>query len=217
MFFARTFAIFSIATIALTLLAVPAGATLTYYSRQSAWLAATSNVFTINFDDPAVTTYADYTTTGLQIGGVTFTGQDLLRVYDADWAGSGHGVPAAWTGDYLMGSGWGKYVQVTLPANVYAVAAEVFSIPFGYQMSFSFSTNESYGPVATLSNDKKFVGFVSDQPLQWVRLSAATGYTAMDNFSYSQMEMEATPESSSLLLAGLGLASLLVARRLRRP
>ena len=215
MFRARSITLFSIATIVLTLLAVPAGATLTYYSSQAAWLAATSNVFSINFDDPAVTTFADYTATGLKISDVTFTGQDQLRVYDADWAGSGHSVPAAWTGDYLMGSGWGKYVQASLPTGVYAVAVEIFTIPFGYQMNFSFSTGESYGPVSTLPNDKKFVGFVSDQPLEWVRLSAVTGYTALDNFSYSQME--ATPESSSLLLAGLGLASLLVARRLRRP
>jgi len=204
-----------IVMIALTLLAAPAGATMSYYSNQTSWEAATSNVFTITFDDPSVTTYADYTATGLHLyEPVVFTATDYLAVYDADWASSGHGVPAAWTGDYLLGSGWGKNIEAVLPAGVYAVAAEVFTIGFGSNMSFTFSTNDAYGPIATALGATTFVGFVSDTPIEWVRFSAASSYTALDNFSYSQIEE--TPEASTLLLAGAGLISLLLARRLRR-
>jgi len=205
-----------IAMIALTLLAAPAGATMTYYGSQASWAAATSGVFTtITFDDPSVTTYADYTTTGLHLyEPVVFTATDLLRVYDADYAASGHSVPASWSGDYLLGSGWGKHIQASLPAGVYAVAAQVFTVSFGNNMSFAFSTGDAYGPVATAVGASTFAGFVSDSPIEWVRFSAAGSYTAVDNFAYSQMEE--TPEASTLLLAGAGLIGLLLARRLRR-
>jgi hypothetical protein len=62
-----------------------------------------------------------------------------------------------------------------------------------------------------------FAGFTFDTPITSVQFSSSTGngyYAALDDFQYNQVAE--TPEANTVLLGGLGLASLLFARRLRR-
>ena len=82
--------VFPIAMIALSLLAIPAGATITYYTDQSAWAAATSGVFTEDFEGISVdyTGYVDYTSTGLHLLDVDFTDNGTLWVIHTPSAAS---------------------------------------------------------------------------------------------------------------------------------
>ncbi len=61
-----------------------------------------------------------------------------------------------------------------------------------------------------------FLGVISDTPITSVTFSASGGYTLMDNFAYSQVAADPTPEAGTLLLGGIGLAALWGAMRLRR-
>jgi len=209
-----------IAMIALTLLAAPAGATMTYYNSQSSWEAATSNVFTIDFNDVVVPTspgYIDYSTTGLQLHDVTFTANPAT----ADGIQVGNASPwcyanAFGAGNYfLCGNTYlAKYFEAALPANVMAVAMNLLPVTYANPVTLSFSSGDTQVVPALPNATPVFAGFVFDEPVSWVKFEADSNFTGMDNFAYSQITE--TPEVSTLLLAGAGLISLLFARRLRR-
>jgi hypothetical protein len=205
-----------IAMITLTLLAVPAGATLQYYTSPSAWAAATSGVFTtVDFNGYGLAYapyYTDYSTGGgLTLGGVNFLGyggeQYFLQV-DNPAADSGN-----WnSGDYLRGGYSPGYIVATLPGTgALAVAFELMSFPNGKTISVTPSSGDPYNLPTSARPNRTFLGLVSDTPITSVRFSAPGGYTLLDNFQYEQI-----PEGSTLLLGGLGLAALWVGRRLRR-
>jgi hypothetical protein len=207
----------SIAMIALSLLAAPAGATMQYFTSQSAWASATSGVFTIDFEDVAVPTppgYADYSLTGLQLHDVTFTADvpvDYLWVIKSGTAEDYY--KNAWgAGNFLRGSTWGtRYIQAALPSGVNALSMFVLTNVYGGSVTFSFSTGDSHVMSTTADTSPDFIGFVFDQPVGWARLDTNQNFTALDNFAYAQ-----TPEANTIWLLGVGLAALLIARRLRR-
>lgn len=208
-----------IVMIALTLLAAPAGATMSYYSNQTSWEAATSNVFTIDFNDVAVppSGFIDYSTTGVQLHDVTFTANPAteggLQVGNL---ASGCYANAFGTGNYfLCGNTYdAKYFEAALPANVTAVAMNLLPSPYGNPVTLSFSSGDTQVIPALPNTTPVFAGFVFGQPISSVRFESTSFFIGVDNFSYSQIEE--TPEASTLLLAGAGLISLLLARRLRR-
>ena len=206
-----------IVLIVLTLLAAPAGATMTYYSNQTLWEAATSGVFTINFNDvdvPNPPGFVDYSITGLQLHDVTFTANPAAAGgIEVGNISGGCGANAFGADNYfLCGNTWDvKYFQAALPSNVIAVAMNLLPVSYGNPVTMSFSSGNTQVIPALTSATPVFAGFIFDQPVSWVKIEATSNYTALDNFSYAQ-----TPEASTLLLAGAGLLSLLLARRLRR-
>ena len=207
-----------IAMIALLLLAAPAGATMTYYTSQAAWAAATSDVFTVHFNDvvvPASPGYVDYSVTGVQLHDVSFTAipatADGIQVGNLPtWCYAN----AFGAGNYfLCGNTYGaKYFEAALPPEVVGVGMRLLPVPFSNSVSFAFSSGDTQVVPALASASPVFVGFIFDQPISWVRFESANANSiAVDDFSYAS-----TPEASTLLLAGAGLFSLLVAKRLRR-
>ncbi len=207
-----------IVTIILTLLAAPAGATMTYFTSQAAWAAATSDVFTITFNDiqvPSNPGWVDYSTTGLQLHGVTFSANPAtfggiqvgvwpdVCVVNAFGAGN----------NFLCGNTFGtKIFEAALPQLVVAVAMRLLPNPHSSSVQLIFSSGDSQTIPALPSATPVFAGFVFSQPVSWVRFdSAGANAIAVDDFSYGQV-----PEASTVLLAGVGLISLLAARRLRR-
>ena len=207
-----------IAIIALALLAVPAGATVTVQNTQADWQALTTGYFTTLVDFNTLTKDTDYSTSaGLTLGGIKFVGDNLdssyfLQAHDSTEGGSYNWGPG---GSYILGSGWGtKYIQVTLSAGITAVSADVMNSNGVPQLvTVTLSTGESY-TVNTFANPTRgFIGLISDAPLDWVRFSAASSFTVIDNFTYGA---ESTPEPDALFLAGTGLIGLWFARRLRR-
>jgi hypothetical protein len=210
-----------IVLIVLTLLAAPAGATMTYYSNQASWEAATSDVFTIDFNDVVVPDnpgFVDYSTTGLQLHDVTFTANPATE--SGLWViMSGSGTDSVYpnafgAGNYVRGNTWDtKYFQAALPASVNAVALRLMTVSFGSPVTLSFSTGDTQVVTTPSSATPIFAGFTFDESVAWVKIEATSTYAALDDFSYS--ELIETPEASTLLLAGAGLLSLLLARRLR--
>jgi hypothetical protein len=206
-----------IAMIALTLLAAPAGASIEYFTSQSAWAAATAGVFTIDFEDVAVSDppgYNDYSVGGLQLHDVGFAANPEesggLRVCSL-----GCEQRSSFTGNYLRGNTWStKFFQAALPADAYALSMLVLTDPRGSTVTFSFSTGDSYVMSTYTDTVPDFIGVLSDEPIQWVRMgSDGTNTVLLDNFAYGEA---ATPEANTILLGGLGLAALLVSRRLSR-
>ncbi|MCC7173896.1 MAG: hypothetical protein IT159_01770 [Bryobacterales bacterium] len=210
-----------IAMIWLTLLAVPAGATITYYNTQTAWEAATSNIFTIDFNDvviPQNSSYVDYSTTGLQLHDVIFTenlASDYLWVIKSGtWEDT---YPYAFgSGNYLRGSTWGtRYFQAALPSGVTALAMQLMTVAYGDTVTLSFSTGDSQEISTPAVAVPVFAGFVFSEPVEWVKIESTGNYAALDNFAYNQGLGE-IPEASTAWLGGVGLLSLLLARRLRK-
>jgi hypothetical protein len=209
-----------IATIVLTLLAAPAGAGITVKNNIADWLALTSGVLTINFEDLAPN-YAPYnvdysSAEGLTMGGVNFIGVTgdanyNLKVWDQAAGNWG-------SGDYLVG-GWGPgYIQATLPGEgSMSIAMDLMTNIAGRNVTVTLynGDTELYSGAISTSGlpNRTFVGFLSsDTPITSARFSAAGTFAEIDNFSISE-----TPEPDSILFGLTGLAGLWLARRLRRP
>src|SRR5512140_2460646 len=101
-----------IAIIALALLAVPAGATVTVQNTRADWQALTTGFFTtlVDFEGLASTglspTYN--TADGLTLSGIKFVGDNLDGSYYLQAYDSSEGGVYNWgSGDYIVGGGWG--------------------------------------------------------------------------------------------------------------
>lgn len=207
-----------IATIALLLLAAPAEATMQSYTNQSEWAAATSGVFTIDFNDVSVGAngFSDYSLTGLQIHEVDFTAnpnsEEGLVVYTQ---ASAHTYRASYSGGFLVGNTWQtKTFTADLPASVNALAMLVLTEAPGGTIVFNFTPNDSYTMVTNSDTTPDFIGFVFDQPVESVTFDSANrNFVGIDDFAYGTVTE--TPEAGSIWLAGFGLLALLAARRLR--
>ncbi len=209
-----------IALITSMLLAVPAGATMNYFNNQTDWLAATSNVFTIDFNDVSVNNppgYVDYSATGVQLLDVTFTANPAsdggIQVGDMASGCISQGFGA---GNYfLCGNTWGsKYFEAGLPAAVTAVAMNLQPAPYANSITLTFSSGDSQVIPALGSQTPVFAGFVFTQPITSLTFeSGGANFIGVDNFQYNQLEE--TPEAGTALLGGLGIVSLVMARRMR--
>ncbi len=205
-----------IAIIALALLAVPAGATVTVQNTSADWQTLTTGFFTTLVDFEGLVANTTYNTAdGLTLSGIQFVGDNLdgsyfLVAHDATEGGSYN-----WgSGDYIVCSGYGtKYIQATLPAGITALGVDLMTILSGHSVTVSLSTGESYTVGTSANPNRTFFGFVSDTPVDWVRFSAANSFTAIDNFTTAFVS---TPEPDAFFLAGAGLIGLWFASRLRR-
>jgi hypothetical protein len=178
-------------------------------------------VFTIDFTDVSVDTppgYTDYSLTGLHLHDVDFSAnpntEGGLVVYSQN---SAYTYRASFSGNLLVGNTWQtKNFTANLPANVSALSMLVLTETYGGRVTFTFSTGagDTRTVITTADTTPDFIGFVSDQPIQWVTLdSTDRNFVALDDFSYGEA---ATPEANTILLGGLGLAALWISRRMGR-
>jgi hypothetical protein len=215
-----------IALIVLASMAAPAGATSILYTDRTTWEAATSGLVTITFEGLATSsTPGNYSTSsGLTLNGVQFTAltpPDSFFLYTEDALGSSN---YQWnSGDLLMGpnAGWGGgYILATLPSGgVQSVGTDLMThTPFGASVTVTLSTGEEF-TINTFSNPTRaFAGFTSDTPITWIQFTPGSGFSLIDNFSYGSAPADPvgeTPEAETAVLAGAGLLSLFVARRLK--
>lgn len=216
-----------IAVIALTLLAAPAGATITTYTNSIAWSGATTNIFTIDFSGYA-SAVSPYTTNYSTAGGLTIHGVSIVGFT----ATAGEYNLTAWnpaggmgnwnSGDYLAG-GWSpSYLLVTLPdSGSTAVGFDLMSYPAAKSVLVTLATGELYTIPTYAKPTLAFFGFVSDTPITSVSLSTTGGYTGIDNLAYSASDPPPppdgeTPEAQTFFLGASGIAVLWLARRMRR-
>ena len=188
-----------IAIIALALLAVPAGATVTVQNTQADWQALTTDYFTTLIDFNTLTKETTYNTAdGLTLGGIKFTGDNVDGTYYLVAHDATQGPSYDWnSGAYILGPGWGiKYIQATLPAGITALGVDLMSNPSAHSVTVTLSTGDSYTVGTSANPNRTFFGFVSDTPVDFSEAS--------------------TPEPDALVLAGAGLIGLWLARRLRR-
>jgi hypothetical protein len=211
-----------IVMIAITLLAVPAGATATLFPTKADWTAAVTNIITAPFTGQAESAaYTWYNTSaGLTVGGVNFVGftgtlgEYNLRVYNPAYdssleRGSGPALGGGWSPNNLV---------ATLPAGgVYALEVDIATEVKGRNVLITLSSGETYTITSPANSTMSWWGITSDVPITEIKFSATNTMTMIDNFSYAEIPGgEETPEPIGLVLGATGLAAIWLARRLRR-
>ena len=207
--------------IALTLLAVPAGASPTVYPSKTDWTAAVTNIITAPFNDQAgPTEYTYYSTAaGLTVGEVNFVGFTgtpgtyHLKVYNPAYS------PAWERGSGpSLGGGWSPINLVaTLPAGgVYALGVDIATEMKGRSVLITLSSGDTYTIASPTDSTMKFWGITSDVAITDIRFGGTNTFTMIDNFSYASIPGEETPEPIGLVLGATGLAAIWLARRMRR-
>ena len=210
------------AAILMTAAILPA-APVTTYSSLGAFTAATSSLTTVSFDGIApVNNFVSYGTGSVTLSGATFTntsGSSGATLFIVD--------PGYYSNTYSSGfmtedysSSGSDVITVTLPGPETAVAfnfgsifsgGATFTVNLGAQGPFSATTGGSIG-----SGALGFVGYTSTTPFSSVVLTLPDAglYGVIDNFAFGTASTTATPEPSTFLLLGAGLAGLgIVSRR----
>lgn len=199
---------------------IPAArATYTIYDNRAAFLAATVNPQTIDFEGLAGSPGALYVDgSGLYQKGATFTGpipgdywlfviEPWVTPEFYDW-GSGAVLlgPSSGFGD-------GSIIAVSLPSNTTAFGTDLMSIlPYAAGMTLTLSTGDTFTVPTSDYPDRSFFGITADASIASVSFTAEDGaFPLLDNFTIAQ----ATPLPPSLVLFGIGGAAL-VGYRWRR-
>jgi len=120
-------------------------------------------------------------------------------------------------------SGSGTAIDITLPANIYAIAFMISTVSgFGspvVELNDHILNNSNFQIVIPNSSSPQFFGILSNVPLTslFVGNIGAGGAVRLDSFELGQASP--TPEGSSLALIGSGLVlfGFLRHRRVRRP
>jgi hypothetical protein len=215
-----------IALIALASLAVPAGATALLFTDRVAWEAATSGLFTINFEGLATPSVpGNYSnSSGLTLGGVQFTGLTPPASYYLYTQDPGALTDCNWnSGDLLI---WhsiargGGYIQANPPAGgATSVGSDIMTrTPFAVGMTVILSSGETF-QVSTQSRPiRSFAGFTLGVPITFIWFVPSSGFPMIENFSdgSAPAPAEEAPDRETFVFGGTGLLSLWLARRMRR-
>lgn len=175
------------------------------YTNRATWQAATGGRTDIDFSALGLgaggyTSYSD--SSGLTIGGVTFTGYDASNnayfLYalnpDSGWDEN------FGTGTLLKGPFWYQsagltttYLQLVLPSSVTSFGIDLGTIsPRGSNLRILVDGVYTGSPVTTATNSLTFFGFTADAPVNQVRIYVDSGSVTVtqaliDNVSFGAM------------------------------
>ena len=227
---------FSILSIFVGLALAPAySTTITTYSNQATWEAATSAGYqTVTFTglapaggDTSYNTPSGVTASGVEFIGYSSAGVSGIEVVDTSsvsWYNDG-------TGDALVESASPEpssssplpYINIVLPANVTALSLDLWTAS-SPGMTYSITVAGNTYTVPTVGgNTETFWGITSDTPITSMQLdvpgaTASSGTEALlDNFSFGADDMSAAPEAGTYLLIGSGLIGLVILRKRLKP
>lgn len=208
--------------------AFPVSAATVSYTDQVAWTTAAGTITQFNFDNIAPSgLYTDESTsTGLTIDGAQFVGYvsptayqlqvvDSMFVFPYYNFGSG-GALRSPTYDRAQNASFIPYIQVNLPANTTAIAADLATVsPNGLAYEIILSDGSSYTVNTQARPNTTFLGITSDTAITYADFVVlGTQYNGgtfglIKDFSYatsaSQGDQVPTPEAATLILIGTGL------------
>jgi len=187
-------------------------ATITTYTSQSSWNAATSGDQSVSVDGMApsgsYTVYSSITAGGVQFIGLSGSTIGVMDTSAFSWADFN-------SGDAVFTSGGAESIQITLPAGVTAFSLEMFTSP--PSVSITASVSGTQVTVPTFSQPTQaFFGVTSDTPITTIDLTAQPGasYAFFDDFEFGTAQVTSqAPEAGTFLLIGSGLLGLALVRR----
>lgn len=196
--------------------------TITTYSDQATWLAATAGVTTDNFEGLAPAGSYSIYPGGITQNQVTFigiSGQTGVGDTSAGFFGSFANFGTVDAG-FVSGS---SSIHITLQTPVTAFGVNLFTSQQGLTDTITNPTNASV-PTFTAPT-LAFFGLTSDTPFSTVDIQTPTvsyNYAFFDNFQFGAAQPQSdpgeVPEAGTSLLIGTGLLGLAVFRhRLRQP
>jgi hypothetical protein len=209
-----------LSVLVLALLAMPAyPTTITTYSSQSSWQAATTGDQSINFEGSApsgsYTTFPSFTSSGVQFFGLSGTTFGAMDTSAFSWANFG-------SNDALFSSGGTQGFHIVLPSAVTAFGLNLFTSPPAVSYTASVAGSQYTAPTSNQPTEA-FFGVTSDTAFTTIDLTAQPGasYAFIDNFQWGTSQVSGgggggggdAPEASTLLMIGTGLLSLALIRR----
>ncbi|MBM3814021.1 MAG: hypothetical protein FJW20_20530 [Acidimicrobiia bacterium] len=216
--------------LALLLLGNPAQATvLATHNTLAEWQTGTTVNGTIDFSSlglaPGTWSTLYMNVTGLTISGVNFVGIDAIGGYYL-LPINPTGAQSFGTGTVLRGPVYqpsGSYIRVTLPAST-AFAVDLATLGPDSQSFRVWLDGVDIGGPAISSNawpNPRFWGVHTDTPFTQVRIvlnsgNSTTTQSQIDNIRYGTYQaVQETPEITSMLYMGCGIALLWLTRRRR--
>jgi hypothetical protein len=208
--------------------------TITTYTDQATWEAATTAGYqTVTFT--GLTTPGGTTTysspTGVTDSGVEFIGYSSAGVSDiqvidtssVSFYDDGSGDALILSASPSSNSAPLPYINIVLPANITALSLDLWTASSA-AMSYSITVAGNTYTVPTVGgNTETFWGITSDTPLTSIQLDlpAATHNSGsdalLDNFNFGASDLSAAPEAGTYLLIGSGLIGLVVLRKRLKP
>jgi hypothetical protein len=164
----------------------------------SSFQAGTHGLTTIDFSGLAPTGGNSLYASGLNISGVSFTGDTTLYVADSTPALYDWGSGAVLLGSNGLPNGT---ITATLPSGITAIGSDIMS--FGVYAS-PFTITLAGGGTFTVNSDtyanRQFTGFTSDVDIASISFQATDGYTLLDNFTFGSAGPAASvPEPFSIV------------------
>ena len=223
MFWSKSSAIFLLSLFTLAVMVTPAySTTITTYSDQATWLAATTGVTTDNFEGLAPAGSYTMYGSGITQNQVTFigiSGQTGVADTSSGFFGGFANFGTVDAGFVSQTTG----IHITLQTPVTAIGVNLFTSQQGLTDTVTNPTNASV-PTFT-SPTLAFFGLTSDTPFSTVDIQtpASYNYAFFDNFQFGAAQVQGgdpgeVPEAGTSLLIGTGLLGLAVFRhRSRQP
>jgi hypothetical protein len=219
-------------TLAVVACAVPASATISYYSDPGAFAADNVSAQSISFDASLGQTFASFS-----LDGFTFTTTSTFNSNLTVLPNPGGSWPTSPSTDVLAqaGSFANGSIVITLPANVFAFALDTSYTLAMDDINIVVTAGGSFPSTGlnTTSTAPFFLGVRSDQAITSITLSKPStspnfgeaiqlGAFMFDTVSGSDAgstgggDPGTAPEPATFLLIGTGLAAVPLVRRLRR-